>query len=138
MGRRNNCCIPTDDLALFQKCRRLNEDIAALRRCLPSAEVVSALEKLGVDNLPLDTPRKVRRKLMLLLRLKTLLDEREAEFDSIVCQAEHAAQRIGNLNPRLIAKLYFIGGKSKRDVARECSISEGTVYKWVKVISRPL
>ena len=125
------------DLALLQRCRYLSESISGLHRVLPSPKTVAALETLGVDNLPPNTPRKVRRKLTTILRCKTLLDERQAEFDSIVCQAECVAHRIKNHNLRRIAKLYCLDGKNVREIVQECSVTTDTVYRWLKVLNRP-
>lgn len=132
MSRRNECGIPAADLALLQRCRQLNEDIAELQRTLPEAQALDALARLNLDNLPTEK----RRMAAHILRDKAELDARQAEFDDLVIRAEEAAQRIRNANLRRIARLYCLDGLSGYAVKSSCSCCERTVDRCIALLNR--
>ena len=132
MSRRNECRIPAADLALLQRCRQLNEDIADLQRTLPEAQVLDALRQLNLDDLPLNDRRMAAR----ILRDKAELDARQAELDALVIPAEEAAQRIRNTNLRRIARLYCLDGLSGYAAKASCVCCERTVDRCIALLNR--
>ena len=130
MSRRND--IPAADLALLQRCRRLNEDIAALQRTLPEAQVLDALRQLNLDDLPLNDGRMAAR----ILRDKSDIDAMQEELDALVIPAEEAAQRIRSANLRRVAKLYCLDGLSGYAVKGSCACCERTVDRCIALLNR--
>lgn len=132
MSRRNECGIPAADLALLQRCRQLNEDIAELQRTLPEAQALDALARLNLDDLPLND----RRMAACILRDKSDIDAMQAELDELVIRAEEAARRIRNVNLRRIAKLYCLDGLSGYAVKASCACCERTVDRCIALLNR--
>lgn len=132
MSRRNERGIPAADLALLQRCRQLNEDIAELQRTLPEAQALDALAQLNLDDLAPDN----RRMAALILRDKADFDTMQAELDALIIPAEEAAQRIRNVNLRRVAKLYCLDGLSGYAVKSSCSCCERTVDRCIAQLNR--
>lgn len=128
---RNTTLIPESDLALFRQCRRLNIDIDHLRDTLPEPNVITALERVSLDELPLDQ----RRMAACILRDKDELAAKEAELKALAIPAELAAQRIPNVNLRRIVRLYALDGMRYSAVRQSCSCCSRTVDRWIAFLN---
>lgn len=128
---RNATHIPESDLAIFRQCRRLNVDIDHLRNTLPEPNVIAALERVNLDELPLDQ----RRMAACILRDRDELAAKEADLKALAIPAELAAQRIPNANLRRITRLYCIDGMRNSVVKQLCPCCERTVDRWIAFLN---
>lgn len=128
---RNATHIPESDLAIFRQCRRLNVDIDHLRDTLPKPNVITALERVNLDELPPDQ----RRMAACILRDKTELAAKKAELEALAIPAELAAQHIPNANLRRITRLYCLDGMRYSAVRQSCSCCSRTVDRWIAFLN---
>jgi len=120
------------NLALFQRCRELHEEIAYLRAALPEPEVIAALKRVGIDEMPPDQQRMAKR----ILRDYANLTAKETELETLTEQAEEAALLLSNKNLRRITQLYCIDGLSWADLLQNCPCSVRTVARHVKALKK--
>lgn len=116
------------NLALFQRCRSLHEEIDRLRAIVPAPEVIAALERVDISEMPPDQQRMAKR----ILRDKADLTAKEAELETLSVQAEESVQQLPTANLRRVAQLYYIDGMSWTDVINSCPCSESTVMRCIK------
>ena len=117
-------------LALFRRCRKLNEEIAQLRAVLPDPGVIAALERVDPDSLPPEQSRIAK----VILRDKAELTAKEAELEEISTQAEKAAQQLSNGNLRRIVRLYCIDGMNFSSLEHSCACSRSTITRWIYLL----
>ena len=131
---RNNIPIPEPDITLFMRYRRLNKDIEQLRKVLPESGIISALERIDLNALPLDQ----RRMAACALRDKAELEAKKAEREALSIPAEQAAQRIPDANLRRIVRLYCLDGMGYRATIQACAgaCCERTVNRWIALLNR--
>ena len=130
---RNTTPIPEPDRALFMRYRRLNKDIEQLRKVLPESGIISALERVDLNALPLDQ----RRVAACALRDKADLETKEAKREALSIPAEQAAQRIPNANLRRIVRLYCLDGMGYRATIQSCAgaCCKRTVERWLAILN---
>lgn len=120
------------NVALFQRCRALNEEVARLRAALPEESVIAALERIGIDKLPPDQQRVAR----CILRDKAELAAKQDELDLICTQAEEAVQSLPLANMRRVVQLYCIDGLRYGDIRHISSCSQRTVARYVHALKQ--
>lgn len=130
--------IPAAHRKLFQQCRYLIECVDGLNRVLSMDETtIAALAALDLEDLPLKTPVRIRRKLRNLKRCIDIRSEKQAELDAIAVRAERATHRIADDDLRQVVKLYFLDGLSIDDVVRESGLPRKAVQRQIKIVYEP-
>ena len=120
------------NLALFQRCRSLHEEIDRLRAIVPAPEVIAAVERVDISEMPPDQQRMAKR----ILRDKADLTAKEAELETLSVQAEESVQLIPNINLRRVTQLYCIDGMRWQDVLQHCGCCKRTVSKCLSLLKK--
>lgn len=120
------------NLALFQRCRALHEELDRLRTILPATEVIAAIERADISQMPPDQQRMAKR----ILRDMADLTAKEAELETLTMQAEEAVQQLPNINLRRVTQLYCIDGMRWQDVLQHCGCCERTVSRCLSLLKK--
>ena len=120
------------NLSLFQRCRALHEELDRLHTILPATEVIAAIERADISQMPPDQQRMAKR----ILRDMADLTAKEAELETLTMQAEEAVQQIPNINLRRVTQLYCIDGMRWQDVLQHCGCCERTVSRCLSLLKK--